>query len=415
MAEHNDIIQYWDPVYKLIEKKSVLEPEEDADPVTTKDFLHTSKVLVLGAGGLGCEILKDLALSGFKNISVIDMDTIDVSNLNRQFLFQEKDVGREKAVIAADFVNTRVQGCKIMPYVGDLTKKPIEFYKDYNIIISGLDAIEPRRWINALLVKFAREGNIIPFIDGGSEGFGGQVRVMLPTISACFDCGLDLIPPAVTFPLCTIASNPRLPEHCIEFAILKFPEQHGGTTMDGDKEEDVKWCFEKALERSKQYNIEGVTEKLTLGVMKRIIPAVASTNSIIAALSVHEALKLCINFPVLKNYITYSGRESIYTNTYELLMKDCPVCGERKTVELKFPQKVTVQGVIEQLKDQFQFKNPSLFTSGGFPIYRKGMALTEDNYEKSIKEIIGDDYCVIARDVALGPDGFITIQIIFDD
>lgn len=143
-----------------------------------------------GAGGLGCEMLKSLALSGFKDIHVIDMgmrpkartslelvltkaDTIDVSNLNRQFLFREADVGKSKAEVAAAFVEKRVRGVKITPYNGKIQDKDEEYYMQFKMIICGLDSIEARRWINATLVDMVDledPESLKPLIDGGTEG-----------------------------------------------------------------------------------------------------------------------------------------------------------------------------------------------------------------------------------------------------
>ena len=91
--------------------------------------------------------------------------------------------------------------------------------------------------------------------------------------------------------------------------LLQWPEEFPNKRLDPDAAEDVRWIFTHALERAATFNIEGVTYLLTKGVIKNIIPAVASTNAHIAAMCANEALKI-ITFAshTLDSYYMYMGR-----------------------------------------------------------------------------------------------------------
>ncbi|KAA0193052.1 NEDD8-activating enzyme E1 catalytic subunit [Fasciolopsis buskii] len=335
------------------------------------------KILVVGAGGLGCELLKDLALMGFTNLDVIDMDTIDVSNLNRQFLFRPGDLGKPKAEVAAEFVMKRVPSCKVTPHFKKLQNFSEDFYRQFNLVVCGLDSVDARRWINALLaslVVYNEDGSpdpttVIPLVDGGTEGFKGHVLVVLYGLTGCVECSLDLYPPQVNFPLCTIAHTPRLPEHCVEYTrLLLWPKEQpfgANVVIDGDSPEHIQWIYEQSLKRAQEYGISGVTLRLVQGVVKRIIPAVASTNAVIAAACATETFKLvtfCYNY--LDNYMNFSDLDGIYSYVFSIERKpDCLACNNvPKHVE--FAPTQTLRDVLNYLKEsiEFQMKAPSITT-----------------------------------------------------
>ncbi|CAO3671202.1 unnamed protein product [Umbelopsis ramanniana] len=359
----------------MTDSSQVEEPETnghivplDSTEITTA--LESCKILVIGAGGLGCEILKNLALTGFKDIHVIDMDTIDLSNLNRQFLFRSADVGKSKALVAAEFVMSRIPGVKITPYMGRIQDKDEDYYSQFQIVICGLDSIEARRWINAMLVSLVDDESpesLIPMVDGGTEGFKGQARVILPTITSCYECSLDMFNKPNSFPICTIANTPRLPEHCIEWAsVLEWPRVFPDEKYDTDNPEHISWLYETALTRAKKFNIDGVTYFLTQGVVKNIIPAIASTNAIIAAACCNEAFKIATSVaPFLNNYMMYTGNDGVYTYTFEHQKKpECPVCGT-VAIKIDIDPDMILEDFLDVLKEKpdTQLKKPSLRTS----------------------------------------------------
>ncbi|KAF2806632.1 uncharacterized protein BDZ99DRAFT_448049 [Mytilinidion resinicola] len=377
--------------------------------------LSRAKILVIGAGGLGCEILKNLALSGFKDIHVIDMDTIDVSNLNRQFLFRHADVGKYKADVAARFVEKRVKGVKITPYCGKIQDKDEDYYMQFAMVVCGLDSIEARRWINATLVGLFNEedpDSLKPLIDGGTEGFKGQARVVFPTMTSCIECQLDMHAPRAAVPLCTLATIPRQPQHCIEWAhIIAWEEERKDITLDTDDPEHITWLFQKALKRAQEFNISGVTYSMTQGVVKNIIPAIASTNAIVAASCCNEAFKLATNsnpflgIPETDNYMMYTGDESIYTYTFQHIKKpDCPVCGNLAK-NLEVDSKSTLQEFIDSLAErpEAQLKKPTIRTEAKSLYYQSPPALEEQtrpNLSKKLSELVSDGEEVAIQDPA---------------
>ncbi|OEL32162.1 NEDD8-activating enzyme E1 catalytic subunit [Dichanthelium oligosanthes] len=317
----------------------------DPSPTLRDEIGSFAEVLVVGAGGLGCELLKDLALSGFKNLHVIDMDTIDVSNLNRQFLFRVQDVGKSKAQVAAKRVMERVSGVNIKPHFCRIEDKEIEFYSQFHIIVLGLDSIEARSYINSVacgFLEYDSNDNPIPetakpMVDGGTEGFKGHARVIIPGTTPCFECNIWLFPPQVKFPLCTLAETPRTAAHCIEYAhLIKWDEVHPGKPFDADDAEHMQWIYSEALKRAELFGISGVTYSLTQGVVKNIIPAIASTNAIISAACALEAFKLFSGCSkTVSNYLTYNGLEGTHIKVTEFVRdKDCLVCGPGTLIEL---------------------------------------------------------------------------------
>nr|ODN95995.1 ubiquitin-activating enzyme E1 C [Cryptococcus depauperatus CBS 7855] len=392
--------------------------------LSTKEFLRTgSKILVIGAGGLGCEILQNLALSGFNDIHVIDMDTIDISNLNRQFLFRESDVGKSKALVAAKFIMKRVLGSKVTPYYGKIQDHPPSFYATFDIIVAGLDSISARRWINATLVQMAQEDEtqLKPLIDGGTEvGFKGQARVILPTVTSCYECSIDMLTPPTAFPICTIANTPRLPEHCIEWAsVLEWPKVFKDKKLETDDPDHIEWLYKQASARAARFRIEGVTWTLTQGVVKNIIPAIASTNAIIAASCCNEALKIATaSAPFLNNYMMYVGNDSVYTYTFEHEKRpDCLVCGG-ELLMADVGNDWSLQQFIEALsqRQDLQISRPSLSFSTGralfWPTPPDMYEATKDNLEKPLSELLEDGDTVVVVDPALPVSASITVKFV---
>lgn len=156
-------------------------------PWWDQDLLRQARVLVVGAGALGNEIVKNLTLLGIGHILICDMDRIENSNLSRSALFRDSDEGKHKAEVIARSARELNPDVKAEAFVGNIVHDlGLGVFRAFDVIIGGLDNREARLHINQSCWKVNR-----PWIDGAIEVISGVARVFSPPDSACYECTMS--------------------------------------------------------------------------------------------------------------------------------------------------------------------------------------------------------------------------------
>ncbi len=250
-------------------------------PWWNEDKLRQTRCLVIGAGALGNEILKNLALLGFQKIVVVDLDRIEESNLSRSVLYRTQDVGQFKANAAAHSFKAMSPDAMVQPLVANILHEcGLGLFQWSDIILAGLDNREARLFINRAAWKMNR-----PWVDGAIEGINGVARVFIPGVAPCYECTLG----------------------------------------------ETDWAL---LERRMSCNLLA-REEDTAGK----VPTTPTISSIIAGVEVQEAVKLIHGLPTLasRGYIF----EGLNHTSYVVEYTENPDCMSHYTIEnlVSLPQR----------------------------------------------------------------------------
>ncbi|MBL8889324.1 MAG: ThiF family adenylyltransferase [Planctomycetaceae bacterium] len=149
-----------------------------------QERIRQARVLVVGAGALGNEVIKNLVLLGIGTIYLIDFDLIEASNLSRSVFFRDSDRGQPKACVLAARAQELNPDSRVIPLHGNVMLDiGIGLIKSLDVVVGCLDNREARLWVNRLCWKAN-----IPWIDGGIQELSGVVKVYMPPDGACYEC-----------------------------------------------------------------------------------------------------------------------------------------------------------------------------------------------------------------------------------
>uniref|UniRef100_A0A7N8X056 E1 ubiquitin-activating enzyme n=1 Tax=Mastacembelus armatus TaxID=205130 RepID=A0A7N8X056_9TELE len=226
---------YYDALECLAEEDGVILTEEECRNcrydgqiavfgTKLQDILGKQRYFLVGAGAIGCELLKNFAMIGLAcgegEVIVTDMDTIERSNLNRQFLFRPSDVTKMKSDTAAAAVKQMNPSIRITGHqnrVGPDTERIYDddFFESLDGVANALDNVDARMYMDRRCVYYRK-----PLLESGTLGTKGNVQVVIPFLTESYSSSQD--PPEKSIPICTLKNFPNAIEHTLQWARDEF-------------------------------------------------------------------------------------------------------------------------------------------------------------------------------------------------
>uniref|UniRef100_A0A8C4HJS6 E1 ubiquitin-activating enzyme n=1 Tax=Dicentrarchus labrax TaxID=13489 RepID=A0A8C4HJS6_DICLA len=226
---------YFDALECLAEEEGVILTEEECAPRNCRydgqiavfgsklqEILGKQRYFLVGAGAIGCELLKNFAMIGLAGgegeVIVTDMDTIEKSNLNRQFLFRPSDVTKMKSDTAAAAVKQMNPSIRITGHqnrVGPDTERVYDddFFESLDGVANALDNVDARMYMDRRCVYYRK-----PLLESGTLGTKGNVQVVIPFLTESYSSSQD--PPEKSIPICTLKNFPNAIEHTLQVSRL---------------------------------------------------------------------------------------------------------------------------------------------------------------------------------------------------
>jgi molybdopterin/thiamine biosynthesis adenylyltransferase len=247
-----------------------------------QEKLLSSTVFIAGVGALGSIIALNLAMMGVGHLILCDFDTIELSNLARQVLFKNEDIGKSKvltAKVALEGINPTIKITALNQKLETIDQKVFE---QCDAIADGLDTFEARRWLNSVAVTLKK-----PLIHGGMFGWMGNVQVVIPFKTPCLECH-PLIP------------RERLQKPC---------------TPPGEAR--------KEQEKGQEAELK--------------IPTLATVSTVIGGIQSQEVIKILLNSDkILNDFLFYDAKSETFTNVPLIRNQECIVCGKYRIEGVNF-------------------------------------------------------------------------------